>query len=345
MGMGVGMLRLCGEDRFALLTASLSMIRHTLLRGVLGFTGEVFADAEDGVALASVEGEEFETVAQALAVADDGADFDGIGRQGQGNFEGDDFAGFKAAGEGGPDAILAHFGRASPAGAEFSCLKHFDLQADVDDEAWEAPSKGDFGGWGVGGQTGAGSRVGSASGGGLSFFFFTHKSKVKSQKSKLKIQNGRVTTFLVAMQQVAGLEWQFAGEFDDCHAAVDGVNVDDANGAGDGCDFVDQVLIGVDDHDGGMTHASVIGGGDDVFGLGFGHFIDLFQKQLHFRGGGIAHDEGDGFAIGPAAGLAFADLGKIRDGDGGDGVGLVGDHGQIARGGERSADCEKQTKA
>ena len=45
----------------------------------LGAAGEVFADAVDGVALAFVQGEEFETVAQALAVADDGANFDGIG--------------------------------------------------------------------------------------------------------------------------------------------------------------------------------------------------------------------------------------------------------------------------
>jgi len=47
----------------------------------LGFGGEVLADALDGVALAVVEGEEFESVAEALAVADDGADFDGIGRK------------------------------------------------------------------------------------------------------------------------------------------------------------------------------------------------------------------------------------------------------------------------
>ena len=45
----------------------------------LGFGGEELADALDGVALAVVEGEELESVAQALAVADDGADFDGIG--------------------------------------------------------------------------------------------------------------------------------------------------------------------------------------------------------------------------------------------------------------------------
>ena len=65
---------------------------------LLGFGGQVLADALDGVALAVVEGEEFESVAQALAVADDGADFDGIGREGQRNFESDDLSGFETAG-------------------------------------------------------------------------------------------------------------------------------------------------------------------------------------------------------------------------------------------------------
>ena len=47
----------------------------------LAFGGQVLADALDGVALTIVEGEEFKSVAQALAVANDGADFDGIGRE------------------------------------------------------------------------------------------------------------------------------------------------------------------------------------------------------------------------------------------------------------------------
>jgi hypothetical protein len=46
----------------------------------LRFGGEVVADAADGVALGGIQGEEFEAVAEALAVADNGADFDGIGR-------------------------------------------------------------------------------------------------------------------------------------------------------------------------------------------------------------------------------------------------------------------------
>jgi hypothetical protein len=123
----------------------------------LGFGGEVLADALDSIALAVVEGEEFETVAQALAVTDDGADFDGIGRKGQRDFDGNDLAGFEVAGEGGADAVLAHFGGASPAGAELSGLKHLDLQADVDDEAGKAAGEGDLAGRGVAGRTRAGS--------------------------------------------------------------------------------------------------------------------------------------------------------------------------------------------
>jgi len=93
----------------------------------LTFGGEVLADTLNGIALAVVEGEEFESVSESLAVADNGADFDGIGRQGQRNVQRHNFTGIEAAGEGGANAILAHFGGASPAGAELSGLEHFDL--------------------------------------------------------------------------------------------------------------------------------------------------------------------------------------------------------------------------
>ncbi|SPE28494.1 hypothetical protein SBA2_40056 [Acidobacteriia bacterium SbA2] len=132
------------------------------------------ADALDGVALAVVEGEEFESVAQALAVADNGADLDGIGREGQRNFESDDLAGFETAGEGGTDAVLTHFGGTSPAGAEFSSLKHLDLQADIDDEAGKAAGEGNFAGRCVGRYTRAATGVGGTGGSGLSFLVFAH---------------------------------------------------------------------------------------------------------------------------------------------------------------------------
>jgi len=72
----------------------------------LGFGGEIFADAADGISLSFVEGEKFESVAQALAIADDGADFDGIRSKRQRDFESDDFAGFEAAGKSGANAVL-----------------------------------------------------------------------------------------------------------------------------------------------------------------------------------------------------------------------------------------------
>jgi len=99
------------------------------------FGGEHFADAADHIALGLAEGEEFEAVAEALAVTNDGADFQGIGTERQGNFEGNDFSGFEFAGKGGADAILAKFGGASPAVAEFAILKHADLHAGVEGKA------------------------------------------------------------------------------------------------------------------------------------------------------------------------------------------------------------------
>ena len=133
------------------------------------------------------------------------------------------------------------------------------------------------------------------------------------------------------MQRVAGLEREFSGNLHDCDAAVDGVDVHDADCAGDGCDFLDQIFIGIDDHDGGMTGAPVIGGSDEIFHWSFGELKYFFQKYFHFRRRRIAHDKGDGLAVRPAAGLSFADLHKIGQSDGGYGVDFVGDNREIAR--------------
>src|SRR5579872_4878285 len=103
-----------------------------------GFGGQILADALDGVALGVVQGEKFEAVAKALAIADDGANLDGIWRQWQRDFKRDDLSGFEAAGESGADAVLSHFSGAAPTGAELAILKHFDLQANVDGEAGKA---------------------------------------------------------------------------------------------------------------------------------------------------------------------------------------------------------------
>jgi hypothetical protein len=100
-----------------------------------GSGGEHFADTADGLALGVAEGEEFEAVTEALAVAHDSANFYGIGTERQRDIERNDFAGFELAGESGADAILTEFGGASPAGAELAALEHADLQTDIDGKA------------------------------------------------------------------------------------------------------------------------------------------------------------------------------------------------------------------
>ena len=114
--------------------------------------GEDFADAADDVTLIVIEGEELKTVAQTLAITDDGAHFQGIGAERQRNFERNDFSGFEVAGEGGADAILTEFGGASPAGAEFAVLKHADLEAGIDGEARKTASVGPGGRCRLGGR-------------------------------------------------------------------------------------------------------------------------------------------------------------------------------------------------
>lgn len=77
---------------------------------VSGFRREVIADPADGIALVIIQGQKLEAIAEALAVTDNGTNLDGIGRQGERDIESDDFAGFEAAGEGGPNAVLTHLG-------------------------------------------------------------------------------------------------------------------------------------------------------------------------------------------------------------------------------------------
>ena len=185
------------EGSRALLGLTGSETRPTQL--FLGFGGQVLADALDGVALAVVEGEEFESVAQALAVADDGADFDGIGRKGQRNFKSNDFAGFEASGESGADAVLSHFGGASPAGAEFSGLKHLDLQADVDGEAGKAASEGSLL---AGARRAPACRFPSSAAAAAALAFFSLLMTHDSYRTHVSA----ACAGLIAVQQVSGLE-------------------------------------------------------------------------------------------------------------------------------------------
>lgn len=95
----------------------------------LGLIGEHLADTANGVALGDGEGEEFEAVAQAIRVADDGTQFQWIGAQGKRNFEGDDFSALELPGERSTDAILADLCGASPTVGEYSVLKHADIDS------------------------------------------------------------------------------------------------------------------------------------------------------------------------------------------------------------------------
>lgn len=114
---------------------------------------EVLTDALNGVALGIAEGKEFESIAEPLAVAHDGADLDGIGSKGQRDFESDDLAGFEFAGESGTNAILTDFGGASPTSAKLAVLKHPDLEAGVESEAGKTASEGNLAGGSFSGRT------------------------------------------------------------------------------------------------------------------------------------------------------------------------------------------------
>ena len=59
------------------------------------------------------------------------------------------------------------------------------------------------------------------------------------------------------MQQISWLERQLAGEFHDGDAAVNGVDVDDADCAGCRCDLAHQVIVGFDNQDCRMIGATI----------------------------------------------------------------------------------------
>ena len=109
-------------------------VMHSQLIGST-FVGKHVADAGDHIALVYGEGEEFEAVAEAVAVTHDRPHFQRIWTERERNFEGDDFAGFEFAGKRSSNAVLANFGGVSPAIFKFSVLEHADMHAGVEGEA------------------------------------------------------------------------------------------------------------------------------------------------------------------------------------------------------------------
>ena len=95
--------------------------------------------------------------------------------------QGDDLTGLEAAGKSGADAILAHFSGASPTIAKLPGLEHFDLQADVNGEAWKSAGELGLARRSASGGSGA-SRV-CGSGGGLSFLISSHANQSGSSGS------------------------------------------------------------------------------------------------------------------------------------------------------------------
>jgi hypothetical protein len=98
---------------------------------VLAGVGQNYAELAEDQALVFGDDEEFESAAEAFAVADDGAEFGDVGRDGNGELEGDDFAGVHLAAESGTDAVEAEFAGASPTGGGEAFAEDGDLDADV----------------------------------------------------------------------------------------------------------------------------------------------------------------------------------------------------------------------
>src|SRR5271155_2645891 len=144
------------------------------------------------------------------------------------------------------------------------------------------------------------------------------------------------------MQQISRLQWQFAGNLHHRDAAVDRIYVHYSHRSGDGRHSVDKFFVGVDHDNCRMPHATVIGGGNQFAHTALGHLINFFQKYFGFRGRGVAHDESNGLAVGPAIGLPLANLDHIGERQRADGVRLVGNEGEISRRSQRNAGQQKK---
>jgi hypothetical protein len=98
---------------------------------VLAGVGQDYAELAEDQALLFGDDEELESAAETFAIADDGAQFGDVGRDGNGKLEGDDFSGLHLAAKGRSDAVEAEFAGASPISDGMAFAEDRDLDADI----------------------------------------------------------------------------------------------------------------------------------------------------------------------------------------------------------------------
>jgi hypothetical protein len=133
-----------GVSCFQLVTAVMEIVMKTLEKTavlaascgekpdlVLAGVSENYAELAEDQALLFGDHEEFKSAAETFTVADDGAQFGGVGRDGNGELERDDFAGLHFTAERRADAVEAEFARTPPIGGSETFAEDGDLDADV----------------------------------------------------------------------------------------------------------------------------------------------------------------------------------------------------------------------
>src|SRR5689334_19960844 len=112
-------------------------------------------------------------------------------------------------------------------------------------------------------------------------------------------------SWLIALEKISLLQRELAVNFQNVHAAVDGINVHQTDRAGNGLHRFQKLGFRVDDnHAAGVRRQQRL----KLIGL---HVVKLLDCGLHLRRGRIAKNKNDGPSIWPLVAVKFEYLGQV----------------------------------
>src|SRR6476646_4125095 len=124
-------------------------------------------------------------------------------------------------------------------------------------------------------------------------------------------------SWLIALEKISLLQWELAVNFQNVHAAVDGINVHQTHRAGNGFHRFQKLSFRVDDnHAAGVRRQQRL----KLIGL---HVVKLLDCSLHLRRGRIAKNKNDGPSVWPLVAVKFEYLGQVGRRHSAHAVGLV----------------------
>src|ERR1043166_402032 len=133
------------------------------------------------------------------------------------------------------------------------------------------------------------------------------------------VTNGchRPPWLVVALEKISLLQWELAVDFQNIHAAVDGINVHQTHSAGNGLHRFQTLSFRVhENHGAGMRRQQRL----KLLGL---HVVKLFNRSFHLRRVGVAKNKDDRPSIWPLMVVKLEYLGQVCCRQSAHAVGLV----------------------